>query len=433
MYDGHSTQKARSYWRSGVQPLSTEHEPPPQSSDIAVIGAGFTGLATALHLARAGRSVVVFDSHDIGHGCSGRSGGMCGPSFHKLGHNGLIHQFGEAKAWAIMAEGLKTLEYFLSFVKEENIDCDLQIVGRFRGAANAKDFAELSATSAILAEKVGLQFHMVERQEQDSEIGSDLYHGGVVYERDAGVNPYKLTLGLAKLAQNSGVRIFEHHKVDGIRNDGSRKQVLVNGRAITAREVVVATNGYTGRELPSFRRRLIPVTSGVVATPDLGVETIRKMTPKLRMHGGTHRLVFWYRPTPDGRRMIFGGRVMDSKKRPDRISRDIMSMAGTVFEQLKDVSAEYCWHGDVAYTFDHAPHLGKMDGIHYAMGYCGSGVTRSIYFARQLSRKILGQADSDTIYDGLAFRGRRFYTGNPWFMPLVLRWHATMDRLAGNR
>lgn len=421
------------YWKAGVRNRSADQQPLPETCDVAIIGAGFTGLATALHLARAGRSVVVFEAEDVGHGCSGRSGGMCGPSFHKLGHKGLVDRYGEAKAWAVMADGLKTLEYFLGFVQDEKIDCDLQIVGRFRGAASEKDFANLNATSEVLFKKIGLKFRMVERHQQSSEIGSDLYHGGVVYERDAGVNPYKLSLELARLAREAGANIFEHHKVEGISDHGTFKQVVINGQKINAREVVVATNGYTGRELQRFRRKLIPVTSGVIATPDLGREKIREMTPKFRMHGGTHRLVFWYRPTPDGRRMIFGGRVLDPKKRPQRISHDLMSMARNIFPQLNTVDAEYCWHGQVAYTFDHAPHLGKIDGTYYAMGYCGSGVTRSLYFARQLSRKILNQGDSATIYDDLRFKGKPLYNGNPWFMPLILRWNAIADRVEGNR
>lgn len=421
------------YWKAGFQSRAENQTNLPKSCDVVVIGAGFTGLTTALYLARAGRSVMVLDSHEIGHGCSGRSGGMCGPSFHKLGHKGLTDQYGEAKAWEIMAEGLKTLEHFISFVKGEKLDCDLQIVGRFRGAASAKDFDGLCATSEVLAQKIGLQFHPVSRQDQRSEIGSDLYHGGVVYERDAGINPYKLTIELARIAREAGARIFEFHKVDAVGTETGNMHVVVRGQKIPVRDIVVATNGYTGREFQTLRRRLIPVTSGVVATPDLGPEKVREMTPKLRMHGGTHRLVFWYRPTPDGRRMIFGGRVMDRQKCPDRISADLMSMARTVFPQLTGINAEYCWHGQVAYTFDHAPHLGEVDGLHYAMGYCGSGVTRSIYFARQLSRKILGQNDSATIYDDLKFSGKPFYTGNPWFMPLILRWHAAADRAAGNR
>jgi len=130
--------------------------------------------------------------------------------------------------------------------------------------------------------------------------------------------------------------------------------------------------------------------------------------------------------------MIFGGRVMDSKKRPENISSDIMSLARRVFPQLEEAKVEYCWHGNIAYTFDHAPHLGEIDGIHYAMGYCGSGVTRSLYFARQLSRKMLGQPDSETAHDDLEFKTRPFYTGNPWFMPLILRWHVMADKLSGH-
>ncbi|RLA25095.1 MAG: FAD-binding oxidoreductase [Gammaproteobacteria bacterium] len=425
--------EAETYWKKGIAPACAATGPIPDKCDVVIIGAGFTGLATALHLARGGRSVVVFESDEIGHGCSSKSGGMCGPSFHKLGHEGLISQYGEAKAWEIMAEGLASLEYFFRFLQEERIDCDMQMVGRFRGAATAADFATLVSTSELLARKIGLKFRPVERHEQSAEIGTDIYHGGVVYERDAGINPYKLVVGLAERAHAAGALVFENQHVNGIQADGKHKRVSLAGKVVRARNVVLATNGYTGPELQQFRRRLLPVTSGVIATEALPAEKIREISPKLRMHGGTHRLVFWYRPTPDGRRLVLGGRVLDGKKRPERISQDLMSMAKNIFPQLAGVRPEYCWHGQVAYTFDHAPHLGEIDGIHYAMGYCGSGVTRALYFARQLSRKLLGEDDSATIYDDLKFKTMPLYNGNPWFLPVILRWHAMADRLSGQK
>ncbi|MAL80707.1 MAG: FAD-dependent oxidoreductase [Sneathiella sp.] len=423
---------SESYWKQGVDKPAGDQGNLPTECDVAIIGAGFTGLTAALHLARAGRSVTVFEAHDIGHGCSGRSGGMCGPSFHKLGLQGLTKRYGEAKAWEILRESLASLDFFFSFVEAEGIDCDLQLVGRFRGAATAREYNALVKDSTLLADKIGLKFHPVPRDMQKAEIGTDLYHGGVVYERDAGLNPYKLVTGIATRAIVAGAHVFENCAVLGIDHTGSVKTLRTVRGEIRAKTVIIATNGYTGPEFPYFRRRLIPVTAGVVATEDLGIKKIREISPKLRMHGGTHRLVFWYRPTPDGKRMIFGGRVMDRKRRPGPVSNDLMVLARRVFPQLEDARAEYCWHGDVAYTFDHAPHLGEADGIHYAMGYCGSGITRSIYFARQLSRKILGQADDTTAHDDLKFTTLPFYSGNPWFMPFVLRWHALMDKLAGH-
>ncbi|TNE35376.1 MAG: FAD-binding oxidoreductase [Alphaproteobacteria bacterium] len=263
-------------------------------------------------------------------------------------------------------------------------------------------------------------------------MGTDLYHGGVVYERDAGINPYKLTAGLAERARAAGTRIFEHCAVEGMNTIPGGQEVRIRDGKIRAKQVIVATNGYTGKALPYFRRRLIPISAGVIATEKIGRKKVLEISPKLRMHGGTHRLVFWYRPSPDGERMIFGGRVMDCKKRPKAISSDLLALARRVFPQMEDVKAEYCWHGDVAYTFDHAPHLGEVNGVHYAMGYCGSGITRALYFGRQIAGQILNEAGSETAHDGLAFDGRPFYTGNPWFMPLVLRWHAVADRIAGH-
>ena len=142
--------------------------------------------------------------------------------------------------------------------------------------------------------------------------------------------------------------------------------------------------------------------------------------------------MYYYRTTPDRRRIVFGGRVSASETDPRASALPLYQEMCRLFPEVRGYGISHSWSGTVAYTFDEAPHTGIHDGIHYAMGYCGSGVTRSIYFGRQLAKKILNEAGADTIYDRLEFRGRPFYTGNLWFMNAMLRWNALLDRLDGN-
>ena len=156
------------------------------------------------------------------------------------------------------------------------------------------------------------------------------------------------------------------------------------------------------------------------------------MFPKKRMHGGNHRLVQSYRASPDGRRILFCSRGSDPWDRAVQNGNELKDHLCKIFPEVENIKIQYSWSGKVAYTFDHTPHLGIEDGLYYAIGYCGSGVTRSIYLARQLARRILGEPDHQTAFDDLGFESKPFYTGNPWFMPAVLKWHSFLDRIDGN-
>ncbi|MEH6832802.1 MAG: FAD-dependent oxidoreductase, partial [Sulfitobacter sp.] len=193
--------------------------PIPKQTDIAVVGAGYTGLSVALHLARAGRDVTVFEADGIGAGCSSRNGGMVGPSFHKLGSAGLLSRYGSDKTLGILGEGLRALDYFEEFVQNETLDCDLQMRGRFRGARTVADYDSMARECDWLGKNLGLPFDMIPQTDQRSEIGSDFYKGGVLYHRDGGIHPRKLVLSLAHAAEAAGVRIITNCPVRNIRKE----------------------------------------------------------------------------------------------------------------------------------------------------------------------------------------------------------------------
>jgi len=198
---------------------------------------------------------------------------------------------------------------------------------------------------------------------------------------------------------------------------------------VRADQVAICTNGYTGTLTPSLRRRVLPIRSTMIATEPLTPEIIQALLPKDRMTGDSRRVVAYYRRSPDGTRILFGGRPVGTGDNPVAGAQQIRNLMLEVFPNLTPVRISHVWSGLVAYTFDHVPHIGQMDGLFYAMGYCGSGVARASYFGRKLGHKMLGDGEGETAFDDLPFNSRPFYTGDPWFLPAVFFWHRMADRL----
>jgi len=428
--------KDKTFWFENVDKSETATAPLPDNIDVAIIGAGFTGLATALHLLRGGKTVILYDAMKLGHGASGKNGGMVGPSLHKLGLDGLTSTYGRDKALAILQEGMTAIEYFQNFIAEEGIDCDLKMSGRLRGITNIKALDGVIRDSEKLTALKGFKFDVVDKADIHSEIDSDLYQGGVIYHQDGGLHPLKLVMALARKVSALGGLIYEQTHARDITKTPGGFLVETSIGTIKSGEVVIASNGYSKKylnnKLPYFYKRLLPITSAMIATEELPAETISRFFPKRRMHGGNHRLVQYYRASPDDKRVLFGARGTDPWDRVLQNGTNLKSHLCKIFPELDDVKIDYSWSGKVAYTFDHTPHLGLQDGLYFAIGYCGSGITRSIYLARQLSRRILGQDDYQTAFDDLPFKSRPFYNGTPWFMPAILKWHSFLDKMDGD-
>ncbi len=417
------------YWHEARSPVESEPGHPPATCDVAVIGAGYTGLGVALQTARGGRDTLVLDAGDPGAGCSTRNGGLVSTSI-KPGLDELASRHGRERAWRILAEGHNALAWLQTFVADEGIDCELRVSGRFHAAHNPARYDKLARALEREPTGLGSGGWVVPPEEQHAEVATEAYHGGIVYPRHAVVQPASLHAGMLTRARESGARVLGSCAVHNLRRDAEHWLLDTAGGRVRARDVVIATNGYTGAFSSWHRRRVIPIGSYVIATEPMGTDFIGSLIPGGRVITDTRRVVYYYRPSPDGQRLIFGGRVSLSETDPERSGRRLHADMAALFPALGRARISHSWVGFVGYTFDTLAHIGSRDRLHYALGYCGSGVAMAPYLGTRLGQKILGHAEGATALDDLPLHGRPYYTGRPWFLAPSLLWFRLLDRFA---
>ncbi|CAH1667502.1 Oxidoreductase [Hyphomicrobiales bacterium] len=421
--------KAAPYWWDAVPRPELPPSELPGKADVVVVGSGYTGLHAALQTARGGRHTVVLDAEAAGFGCSTRNGGQISTSV-KPGFDELTRRHGRERAFAIMQEGRNSLRFIGDFVREEGIDCDFGVVGRFHAAHSPGKYEELARSVASQPKGLEVPCHVVPRSEQRTEIGSDLYHGGVVYEHHASVDPARYHRGLMARVVAAGAEIKAFCPAQAVSREGADFLVRTPRGTIRTRDVVIATNGYTGPLTAWLRRRVIPIGSYVIATEELDPALVDRLIPRNRIVSDTRKVVYYYRASPDRRRILFGGRVSLSETDPRRSGPLLHAAMSRIFPKLEATKISHSWCGLVAYSFDELMHIGRHDGMYYAMGYCGSGVGMASYLGMKLGLRVLGHAEGATAFDDVPFQTRPFYSGNPWFLAPSVLYYRWRDRLA---
>jgi glycine/D-amino acid oxidase-like deaminating enzyme len=260
-----------------------------------------------------------------------------------------------------------------------------------------------------------------------TEIGSARYHGGLLDVRGGALHPGRYLRGLAASAARSGARIIEGVEVLRLTRAASGPTLETSRGVLTAREVLVATNGYTGPVVPSLQRRVVPIGSYLIATARLEPSLTRRLIPRGRVLSDTRNLLYYFRLSPDGR-MVFGGRAAFTPTPVARSTAILERGMREVFPELAGVPIEYAWSGKVAFTIDQLPHAGRMDGVHYALGYCGHGVALSTWLGTRIGEALAGAGELPTLGPD-PFRSVPLYYGRPWFLPLVGAWFRAADWL----
>ncbi len=421
------------YWLTTAGFPRIEARPLPSRADIAIIGAGFTGLSAARALAGRGAKVAVLEGETVGWGASSRNGGMVLTGL-KLGVNQLISKYGRELTRRMYAASLASIDCVEQIAREENIDCDFSRCGHLEVACKQKHFDDYTRQAEVIGREFNHNLRVVQRKELSAEIGSTIYYGGMVDEVSAGLNPARYVAGLGCAAAKAGAEIFEHTRVESVHRNSSQGEsgwrISTSRGTLWAGEVFVATSGYTGRATPALRNKVIPIGSYIITTEVLPESLARELSPRNRMIYDSKNYLYYYRLTPD-RRMLFGGRAafFPETEQTIRRSAEILRRGMIeVYPQLHETRIDYVWGGTLDFAFDIMPHAGQIDGLYYALGYAGHGVAMATYQGQKMAELIAGKK-TENPFAGIPFPGAPLglYDGRPWFLPVAGMWYKLLD------
>ncbi|MDE0309122.1 MAG: FAD-binding oxidoreductase [Acidiferrobacterales bacterium] len=399
----------------------------PKSVDVLIIGSGYTGLNAALQTVRAGRSTLVVERDLVGYGCSSRNGGQAGTSF-KPSLSRLEKKFGRDTAIRMSREGHRALQYLKDLIEDENIDCDFEQNGRLIGIHKRRAYDRVARSYQSIPDEIRHEFHMIPKAELRQEIGSDFFFGGCVLPAHGSLHPAKYHSELLQRVLSSGATVIDRCHATELEKNGSGFRVHTTKGTFDANDVILATNGYTQRQFRWHDERILPIGSFQIATEVLPDSVTSELNPNARVISDTQLIGNYFRLSPDHKRQIFGGRVTFTEATSQSGSKILYEQMLKIYPQLTGRKITHSWVGFVAYTTDISPHIGVHEGVHYAMGYCGSGITLSSYFGMRVGQKVLRTKEGDTELDRLDFR--------PWpsfiqYKP-VMAAATQMTRLAEN-
>ena len=389
-YEQHDNEKI-SFYRSSVEDLNSQDKLTSDIDvDICIIGGGLTGISSAINLSKKGYSVILCEARKIGWGASGRNGGQLGIGMRKDQFT-IEKKLGLKHAKELWSLGLEAVEDVKNLIKENEIDCHL-VNGVMSTACFEKDIDEYKFEIEHMAKNYDFEgYQFFNKEKIREEINSKMYLAGLLNSGSYHLNPLKLTLGLAKVAQKNKVKIFENTPIEKIREEGDRVQVMSKKGLIRANQVVVACNGYLDSILGSKKNKFMPINNYVVATEPLGEKRARQIIKNNYAVCDTRFIIDYYRFSEDWR-MIFGGGETFTSNFVKNATSFVSKRMIKVFPQLQNVKIDYSWGGTLAITVNRLPHFGTLmnNKVSYAFGYSGHGLALSVLAGKLIGENIHG-------------------------------------------
>lgn len=385
--------KPKTYWQSTADYQETQQLTEDIKSSVVIIGAGYTGLSCAIELAKSGiPEIVVVESNTIGFGCSGRNAGFVLPGSGRLSYQQLVKRFGKEGALKLHSDYLAGIELINSLSSEANLTIDNCEVGYLKLAHSKPWLSKLEKSARYLEKEFDYQVEFISKQRLQSDyVNHQKVAGAIRYTNGYGINPLKLINAYAKLATSLGVKIYTQSAVTHIEKDNSQHLVKTKQGSVTAERLVLATNGYTTKNLKTpLQDKILPVLTNVVVTRPLTNTEINDsnfVTKQVMMD--TRELKYYYRLLPDNR-VLFGGRGAISGNNANNpiYQQRLLKELKSTFVGLDKVTIDHNWIGWIAVAMDQMPHIYSNDNIFYATGYCGSGVSFATLAGKQLAQLI---------------------------------------------
>ena len=405
-------------WYAATAPAGERHPvlAGRERADVCIVGAGFTGISAALHLAERGYSVIVLETARVGWGASGRNGGQVGSGMRES-MGALERSLGPERAGALWVLCEEAKEIIADRIARHRIRCDWR-AGNLLASTRERYMGWIEREAEFCHRRFGYRgYRMLSRAEMREEVASTCYAGGRMDEGGGHLHPLRFVLGMAEAAVRAGARIFEGSRVERIRW-GSRAQVSTAHGAVDAEYVVFAGNACLGRLEPRIESRIMPIVNHVLATEPLGERRARSLIRSGACVHSTRFVVDYYRCTAD-HRLLFGGGETYSDRPLEDPGAFVRRYMLRVFPQLADVRIDYAWSGRLAITMSRLPHVGRLapNGF-FAQGFSGHGVALTQIAGKLIAEAVAGTAER---FDVLAGLRHRAFPGGRWLRhPLLV-------------
>ncbi len=399
-----------------------------ETADVVVIGAGYTGLSAALHLAEQGKSVLVLDAHEPGWGASGRNNGQVVAALKHEPHE-IEERFGRERGGELIRVVGQGPDLVFGLIERYGMQCDARRTGIITAAHSAAGLSDLKRRVDVWVGR-GAPLQMLSRTEIEHRSGTSFYAGGCIDPRGGSINPLGYARGLAGAVLSQGGNIRSGAHVRAVVRTGSRWTLRLDRGAIEADTVIIATNGYTGNFWPGLKKTFLPTRTPQVVSRPLSANQRRTILPDGQIMSDTRYLTVGVRMHPDGRLHLGGGGATSGADR-DALYRELPRQGKLLFPHLGDLEWEYRWSGFMAMTPDRYPRLFELaPGVGAALGYSGRGICTATIMGRELARWAVGNAGIDELaLPASTFRKLPYYALRGAIVEGVILFQTLRDRL----